>query len=371
MTAPTPGRPGPIGLLTSFWSGFATPSATAAGLMLASGLVAAVAVCTLFTPQLVAGPMGQYLSRSIYDNESYATREALGLALTAQAADKGARSLYLISDSNNAHAFASDTETAAALERSTGKPWRATFMTTGSQGPLDEATLADYATRHGPGVVILSGSFERFGDDREEMLRYYHMERLGIRSDWADQKLRDDGIKPRWRTGVYAIDNANFMLQHGGMMLLRALVHKAVPRQIDNFVPRHATDERQRAMQRRIVIGRLRHGIDPRGFGVRYLTDTVHKLQARGNVVIFAEETNSADLFYGPQDRALYDVYLAKSKALAQSLGAGYCRLADAYDPPPSAYSDYVHVIDRTVQARLRQALAECVAAELKSRGKL
>ena len=75
----------------------------------------------------------------------------------------------------------------------------------------------------------------------------------------------------------------------------------------------------------------------------------------------------SEDLYEGAADRALYKAYLERSKAMATEMGGTYCRLADSFQPAPAAFPDYIHVDDPAAQAKLRLALANCIASALNS----
>lgn len=347
-------------VLAAFWQGFVAPTRTALALMALMFLVTAAVVCAGFTPQLIAGPIGLYLPRSDRDAESFATREALSLSTPKVLADPTPR-VYVISDSVLAQAFASDIETSKALQAATGKHWNATFLTTPLQGPLDEAALADQVA-HGPkGVVVLPLSFERFGDTRDNLIATYQMQRLGLRSQWADQNVAALGGTPRRILGVYALDNGAFVLRSTGIMSARLALGRASTRQIDRYVTPSLT-EAELAKRRGVILSRLHASQNPDDLGMKIMADTVSRLRASGQTVVFAEEPVSEALFAGPEDKVLYGAYLARSAETARALGGVYCRLAERGQIAPEAYPDYIHLIDPAHQAQLREALARCVA---------
>lgn len=351
------------GKLTAFWRGFVTPSGPALTLMLAVFAITAVAACLLVTPRTLIGPMGAYLPRSTKDTEAFATREALRLA-TAPTQDDAPR-LYVVSDSILAHAFASDELTAAAMRSATSEPWEVAFLTTPLQGPFDEATLAESATKQRPGVVVLSLSFDRFGLKKDDLVAQYRMGRVGVRSDWADAAIASIGEEPVKRTGIYVIDNRNFLLRNASVAMARALVGKPAERRIDAYLMHPPLSESQLAGQREAILKHLRAPVPADDVGVELLAETVHRLKAAGNTVVFVENPVSDTLYETPADRALYDAYIDRSTALASELGVSYCRLAAGYQPTPAMFPDYIHVDDRAAQARLRDVLAQCVVAAL------
>lgn len=349
--------------LTAFWRGFVTPTPFALGLMLTVFAVTALLACVLVTPRAVVGQMGAYLPRSTKDTEAFATREALRLAISP--APKDAPRLYVVSDSILAHAFASDRLTAEAMQTATSHPWDVAFLTTPLQGPFDEAALAEYATKQRPGVVVLSLSFDRFGLKKDDLIAQYRMGRVGVRSDWADEAVASVGEEPTRRTGIYVIDNRNFLLRNASIAMARALVGRPAERRIDAYLMHPPLSETALAGQRQAILKHLRAPVPPDDIGVELLTETVQRLKAAGNTVVFVENPVSETLYETAADRARYASYIERSTALARQLGVSYCQLAARFQPPPAVFPDYIHVDDRAAQARLRAVLADCVIAAL------
>lgn len=356
------------GRLTAFWRGFVTPSRFAFTLTVAVFAATAALACLLITPATLAGPMGVYLPRSTKDTEAFATREALQLAITP-VADSAPR-LYVVSDSILAHVFASDEQTAQAMAAVTSRPWRVAFLTTPLQGPLDEAALAEYATKQRPGVVVLSLGFDRFGLKKDDLVAQYRMGRVGVRSDWADKAVASLDEEPQGRTGIYVIDNRNFLLRNVSVAMARALVRKPAERRIDAYLMHPPLDAAGLAGQREAVLKHLRGPTQADDVGVKLLGETVQRLEANGNVVVFVENPVSEDLYEGAADRARYAAYLKRSEAMATAMGGTYCRLAASFQPAPAQFPDYIHVDDPDAQAKLRLALANCVVSALNKEAK-
>jgi hypothetical protein len=359
---PTAAR-SPLALnLAAVWQGFVTPSPFAFAGMMAIFVAVAVAIFAGLTPQRISGPLGVYLPRSVRDHEAFATREAIRLSLPPAAGEPQQR-VYVISDSVLAHAFASDTRLAAAITAASGRPTRVGFLATPLQGPIDQAALADVATRSRPGVVVLGLAFDEFAVVPSHLLELDRLGRLGVRSDWADADVRSLGGTPRPLTGNYVIDNRNFVLRNLRITLGRAALGRPALRRIDDYLPTPPVDPAYAGKVRAVMLGRLRTLPTTDTAGVVILTDTVRRLQARGNRVLLVEAPLSARLLDDPADQQRYAAYLTWSAALSRSLGTGYCRLADHYAPPPSAFPDLIHIVDPVAQARLRQALAACITA--------
>ncbi|MGE0775472.1 MAG: hypothetical protein AB7G25_08315 [Sphingomonadaceae bacterium] len=352
--------------MAAFWAGFVQPSFFALALMAVVFVVAAGGVVLGVTPSAIAGPLGQYVPRAEDDAEGFATRDAYQLADPRTPAGTRPR-LYVIGNSLIAQAFAS----APALERDlrmvTDRDWNLYFMTTPLQGPLDEAALADYATSRHAGTVVLSLGFDRLYSDRDYLLRYYKMGRLGFRSEFADNLVSEYlDARPRRRTGIFLVDNRDFILRNATMTGLRMLAQQPAQQKIDIYVFRQ-TDIKLSTYSREIL-GSLRATYRHDGVAVKLLENTAAMLKERGNRIVFYQPTISEDLLKDPADRRRYEVHLANSVALAKRLGGHYCEAPAAAKPPPQAYRDYYHIDDSVWQEKLRVTLARCVAAANRER---
>ena len=344
----------------ALWRGLIEPSTVAFSTMLGVFFAVTLLIAFGLTPATVAGPLGAYIPRSIKDSEGFATREALQLATPT--ADDRPR-LVVIGNSIVAQSFASGALTARQMEEATGRPWRVAMLTTPLQGPLDEAALADVATRARPAVVMLSLGFERYGAPVREYDQLYQLRRLGFRSDWADRKAQGLGIAPFPTTGIYALDNRNFLLRNAGTAAFRLVTHSAQTPRVDTFLLDPPLTPAQHANRRVKIHDIFLKGVHPDRLSIDLLGDTVRRLQQRGSKVILFEQPIDEALLDGPADRALYDAYLAKSAAIAKATGAAYCRPTPVASAAPDAYPDFLHLGDPAAQAELRKSLASCAAA--------
>lgn len=343
---------------TAFWRGFVAPTPFALGLMVVSFVLTAWIASVVPTPERIAGSWGQYLPRSEKDNEAFATREALTLSLPSAPGDT-APQLTILGSSISAHAFASEPGMADAIRAATGKDWHVSILTTPLQGTVDEAALADHATRRRSGVVVLSIGFMRFGAPAKEYVDLGRMERLGIRSDWADAQMRMLGGEPRRQTGNYAVDNRNFLLRNADVLLLRWLGGNPARRRIDAYWQPRASHE----TQHREMLEYLERSAKPDPVGVKLLDDIVRRIEARGSSVVLFEEPVNPALLDDQTHSALYENHIVRSAKVAASVGAFYCRPAQPLRPTTADYGDFDHIAVPAAQARQRQALAACVAA--------
>lgn len=347
--------------LQAFWAGFTQPNPFSFLLMLAvfCGTVAVLVVCA--RPALFVGTLGDYIPRSSDNDEAFATIEALRLADPHRPVGNASR-LFVLGNSRIAQTFANDKLLKKDLQNVTHKDWDVFFLTTGRQGALDETALADYATKRQPGVVVLSVSFDRYENDVHEYMKYYRMSRIGYRSDWADEQVRDIlHQRPRRRTGIYIVDNRRFILLNASSTALRLLAHKPAHRKIDSYI--FEQNPRRLALYRSEILKSLRLNHKPGKLGVSFLEDTTRRLKQRGNRVVLFDIPISAAILTNPVDRERYATHLKEAAALSAKLGARYCRPTAEDMPPSDAYRDYYHIADPASQERLRMVLARCVAS--------
>lgn len=348
--------------LKAFWDGFTQSSLLAIALMALAFAGMAVVFALGVNPVVLSGPLGQYVPRGTGDNEAFATIEAFKLAYRPDPADADKPHIYLIGNSIVAQAFASEPGMARDLQAATGEPWAAHMLTTPYQGPLDEAALADHATRNHPGVVVLSISFDRFGQSRDDYLRLNKMARLGLRSDWSDGQVAEIlQQRPRRATGYYVADNRKFVMLNATSAGLRLLAQRPAVRRVDSYIRTDGTsDDAER--YRGEILQHLRRAYKTDQLGLDLVRMTVTRLKERGARLVFFEVPMSSALFTDPADRQRYERFLAVSPKLVADLGGYYCRPSAADTPPAEAFPDYFHVADPAWQAKLRQVLARCVA---------
>lgn len=351
-------RLGEVG--SAFWSGFTTPSLFALVVMVVAFVATALGVFVGVTPTQLAGPLAPYLARGSTDAEGFATSEAYKLAYGPKTVG-GPPRLYIIGNSLIAQALASDERMTADMHRATRRDWDVRFLISPLQGALDEAALADYATRQTPGIVMLSSGFDRLGSDTAELLKYYRMARLGFRSEWPDEQVRSIlNARPRRTTGNFLFDNRFFFIRNASMISLRYATRQPAEYRIDSYVFKQ-TDIKLSTYSTEIL-NNLKANYRPGKIAVDLLTDTATRLKARGNRIVLFEAPISPALLANPVDRERYEIHLQEMARLSANLGAYYCRLPDGVAVPPSIFRDYYHIADPAWQARLRARLAECVA---------
>ena len=354
--------------LLALWTGCTQPTRFSFLLMIVVLVSTTLLMVVGVTPRTLAGPLGDYVPRSAENDEAFATIQALRLADPQAPVGKAPR-VYVIGNSRIAQTFASDEKLKHSLQTLTHRDWDVFFLTTGRQGALDETALAEFATKRQPGVVILSASFDRYEDDVAELMKYYRMARIGYRSDWADEQVRQIlHTRPRSRTGIYLVDNRKFFLLNAGAASLRLVSQTPAERKIDAYI--YKQNAHKLATYRATILKSLRINYIPKKLSVSILADTVRRLQERGNKVILFDVPVSSELVSSDADRKRYAIHLQGAAALSSRLGAYYCRPSDEATPPPQAYRDYFHIADPAVQEQMRMLLAQCVENVSREKGR-
>lgn len=223
--------------LAAIWSGVAEPSGLALGTFLVA-LAAMLGLCLwFFSEETLAGPWGRFLPTRVSDVDAFVTVEALRTGLVEPERPR----LIVLGTSTVAQAVGSGRELAARLRETTGQDWEVVMLTSPDQPPLDQFALAERALEsQGPdspvAVVALGIGLGRLQWTPAFILdRWDHTRRTGLVSDWADAELVLLGDDPAPRIGLFAFDNARFMLRNGARSMLRLLVQQAVPRRVDQY----------------------------------------------------------------------------------------------------------------------------------------
>ena len=349
-----------VAALGNLWAGFTQPSLFALCTMAVMVIVTVIAVLVSVTPEKLSGPFGAYLVKTSNDAEGAATKNAYILVDPRKPVSTTPH-LYVVGNSLIAQAIADGPKLDKALEADTGQSWDTYFLTTGSQGPLDEAALVDYATMHQPGVVVLPINFDRFDDDVQDIMKFYRMGRLGFRSDLADNQVKHIlKQRPRRRTGIFIVDNRFFFLRNASIIGLRFLTQQPAEQRIDAFVFKPTPEKL--VTYKRDIVGALRQNYQHPELATALLKDTVKTVEARGSKVVFFQVPISQTLLDNPADYKRFQLHMAKSEEFAKRLGSVYCKHPGDNVLPTRLFSDYYHIADPVWQEKLRKVLARCVA---------
>lgn len=344
--------------------GFVTPSAFALWLMLATFLTTAALVLTLFSPQILVGPMGIYLPRSAKDTEAFATREVLQLALQTSAAER----MVIIGDSVVAHAFADDQALAATMQENTGQAWDVHILTTALQTPIDEVAFAETAITQQGAVIVIGLDWERLSWTAERIIELQVKGRIGIRSDWADNELALLDETPMPYYGVYPVDNLNFFLRRAHTFVMRLLLQRPAIREIANYRNPELKTPDGLEQQRTYLVSELRKLADTSDFiALDILTRLAEQLNKRDDVMlVFFENPLNPSLLSEPDLPQIHRDHFEKLADFAKTHGDVYCQSPATHSS--ENFYDYTHLDEAQSQAEQRNALAACISRAFKQR---
>ncbi len=349
-----------------FWSGFSQASRLSLAMTVASFFAMTGFAFWFFSENTITGPTGQYLLRSPSDHAAHASLRALQLSKTPVDRPR----FIVLGTSSLAHAIASEVLLTEELVQQTGMEWDVSILTTALQSPLEETALAELAI--GPpggtnpvvvatGVNMLKQSWTKqriFDTDAEP--------RLGIRSVWADDILKDLGGMPRSRTGIYAIDNYRFVVINGFESLLRFALQKPAMRKLDVFASNKHVNVQPDA--RDAIVEKIRRGLSDSSTYHFVAEALLKRLSTRPDMrVLQLEEPISPDFL---QSENLMGDYIRTNQQFAQwgtQNNAPYLALLDNLPLSGNDFGDIVHIVDSNAQKRIRETLARDVARRIKA----
>jgi hypothetical protein len=352
-----------------FADGFLRPSRLSAGVALACfGLTLGLALW-FFSEPVLSGPLGRFLAKSDRDAEARATYRVLQL----RSAPPDRPELLVLGSSAMANAVASERGMENELYQSTGRRWSVSILTTPAQSLLDQLTLIDVALGPAPGprrpvLIVVEMSALREEGTARRTLELERMGRLGVRSDWADQVVRELGATPRPRSVFYPAENYDFVLIHGGKSLLRLLLGSPARVPIAVYGPPSPLPPEKR--DRRKILAEITGGRVTRTLTFRVLDQLLRRLRAYPNVHVVLAQTRLSPQFglaTGSED--LQSAAEARAQSFAADHGTEYWPVFTEANVSPDAFYDDIHIATAPDRDRIRKALAGHIARLVKSWG--
>ncbi|MDP3768413.1 MAG: hypothetical protein Q8S13_10395, partial [Dehalococcoidia bacterium] len=178
--------------MREFWTGLTEPSGLAFLTTVASLLVAVAGALWFFSVPVLSGPLGKYLARSPKDTEAQATYRALQLSRDLSKEPQ----LLILGSSAIASGIDSEPALEKELEARTGQKWSVSLLATPLQTSLDQVTLTEVALGPPPGprrpvVIAIEVGLIRERASLSRLLDLEQSGRLGLRSAWTDQAVRE------------------------------------------------------------------------------------------------------------------------------------------------------------------------------------
>lgn len=339
----------------AFRSGLTEPSpaALAATLLVAAALAAAALLG--IDAGFVAGRGAHYLARDPGDQDVLLASRALALSRR-----RSAEPLVLVTGSSATHesVLADALAEALAAEGRAGEVWKLTSL---GQTLVPTVGIADLVPEGARGVAVIGVGPARFGHSRAQLARMARGRDSGFRSPLLDETLRDLGVDPGPRTGIYLVDHHRFVLPRIRHLAWRLLLLEPVHFRRTWFRDRPADQEWPELMRRTALpmIDRYPYNARP---NLELLRTAVERLQRHeGLRVVLLEHPADPEVRAG-RVRAQYERHRRNLLELEARTGAAYVDLQETLELPSEVFYDWCHLRSDEAARRFTVELARRLA---------
>lgn len=331
--------------------GLTTPSPLAAGVAIGLTLAACAWAVLLITAARVAAQGRTYLASSAEDYDAVASADLLAFQHRTPVPEvlvvlggSTARASLLEEDLRGLN---DATARRAVLKLCTSRQslWETLALAEQLDGPL-----------RGHAIVGVGPSLFAMGD--EMLTSWARQPRLGVRSDSLDRAQASRGLPLRSRTGVYALDNAPFLLARR-RRLVEALFGIPGPPFVDSVyqrAPAQVSDREWNERARRVA---ARYPEVERHWeaNARVLERVIDELEGAGLRVILVETPVNPRFAARPDAQGVTSRHRARLSALARGRRVSYVVLNEAARLGETDFVDWAHIRTRDAARRCAEAL--------------
>ena len=340
--------------LSEFWIGFTELAPLSLKVASLVFLLSVLFWLWLFSPTTMITEQGDFIPRSGKDAAAYATIEAMRIG-----EESPKKPLILILGSSTlGQAFASAAEIEKLVQQDTDLPWQVKMLTMPMQSHIGQLALLETALgsqqeKDPPIIVVIGAGMVQVTWDSERLSQYVSQPRLGLVSDWADREVERLGLSTPFRTGIYAIDNREFLLRNGRKAMYQWLRQKKMTRKIDSFNNNKFGGPNGIKTTQRIL-----HAKDNLSFYLDHRQQLARQLGSFANVhlVLLDEPINP---LWNDDLRNFSDEFTSQISETAKNLGIPYWQLFSSAGITPENYYDSLHLLAGVSQQRCREALAK------------
>lgn len=337
--------------MTQFLAGLLRPSPLAAGLAVALNLVAILIVVGGLTPDAIARESRTRLAMHSRDYDAIATSSILAFARAPQTP------VLLVLGGSTTRASLLEDDLRRLLEESVGTG-RVLKLCTSRQSLWDSIMLAEQlpSRLRGYAIVGVGPSLFSMGDDTLTALG--EQPRLGVRSVSFDLARAAGGARVGRRTGIYAIDNASFLLARRVPLAAAALGRSAAPYLDSPYQPDSATiDERESIGRAERVAERYASVERSWSANAVLLGQLVSVLQQTGLNVVLVETPVNPQFTREWDTDGVRAAHVARMRAFAALRQLPYVVLNEAAALEESDFFDWAHIRTRDGARRCVEAL--------------
>lgn len=352
-----------------FVQGLFRPSLTAVCTAAATLAAIVVAYALTFTPSFMASDLYRYLLIDGQDSSTVVTHRVFA------APRDGQPSILYFGDSAGARCIESEDGLADLVRRRTGQTFHVHDFASGAQSTWVVAAVAEQVPPGPGGVVVLAITPEMLGIGSRSARRMSLQAMLrspivGVTSPAIADEARRAGLTPPTVSGIYAFDEAGFILPHR-----KALLHNVLygPPDIDDplnapWYARAGTAE-SNAQQRRSLplVARQYDESAFENFGVMERTIARARQAGPVHVVIMMAPMNP-----GWNDDAAGRAYFARFRAdlegFARKVDGTFASATDVADLRQSDFVDFEgHLNNAAARKRCVEGLADTIRAAIGS----
>lgn len=350
-----------------FVRGLTRPSVVSAATALCVLCAAFVAYCTILGPGFLASDKYRLLMSNPLD-----THTLVGHRVLSRAGSSGANAI-LLGTSVTIRCIEGEAPLAERIEARTGRRLRVDDLATDAQATWEMAALVDRLPPQDGGVLVIGLtpgllSANPLGDSRNALGSLLKWPRFGFTSPAMEAEARALGVAVPRRTGIYAIDNAGYILSRRKELLrnllrggtdyadpLTAAWYKNVntpefwAKEIREL-PEVAAEYRANAALNFDMLDRM----------------VLRALQSHDFRVVVLESPVNPGWWQDEAGARFYRAYRADLAALAGRLGGTFVQISDRAGLKQSDFVDYEgHLGNAAARARCSDALADGIAAAL------
>lgn len=236
------------------------------------------------------------------------------------------------------------------------------FKLCGSGQPVvGSVALWDVIPDGARGFLVVGVSPGTLWHGTTQLVDDYRDGRLGMNTPQLFDILAREGQPLPFRTGIYGLDHARFLLSRGTLPLKRATQGFTPLVQAESYHNKEPLDAKDRAkvvkrLTAQLSLVRPEETIDD----LHTLRTGIQKLRGRTSLeIIFLETPVSSACVEKGQLRPMFERVNAQVAELAKELGASYVNLNTELSIPDSAFHDMVHVRDPEWTARCAQCVVD------------
>lgn len=314
--------------------------------MLCALVAQVLAIGLLANPTNIAASKPGLFAKGNIDHDAFSTWKLMNV----RAQPENTKPLIaMVGASVELSSYGTETEIERAFERRYGVDVDVRNFSTDRQSLVEHYGVIEALPRTRPIIAIVGIGPARFTSDIERLREVVEGRRIGLSMPRVVDEGLTYGIEPPPSTGVYCIDNLNYLAARYPYVLANLLRQPPVQDESEYLNKKRPPDEfrKHNAMLAERFEDYDRHF----DMNLKVLEDMQADLATAPNLrTVFVEHPVNPIFVRNFWGEANYQDHLARMRAWQQQSGATYWQIYLERDIGPDAYFDWAHI--RTQQAR-------------------